>query len=100
MVPAKIVGIESFGSWFYDSCMTRGCNKKLTPKDGLMHCDKCKRRFHQGVLKYRVVVRAIDQTSDAPLLIWDRECEELIGMLATSLHALSPQVKEVLIIST
>nr|GMD66899.1 replication protein A 70 kDa DNA-binding subunit B-like [Ipomoea batatas] len=38
------------------------------------------------LVKYRVVVREMDSTCDAPLLIWDKECYDLVGVSASSLR--------------
>ncbi|XP_031106179.1 uncharacterized protein LOC116010813 [Ipomoea triloba] len=63
-----------------------GCNKKLKSDDkGLLFCEKCKRKWQKGVVRYKVVVRVADAHSDAPFLMWDRECSELLGMPAAEL---------------
>nr|GMD55720.1 putative transposase [Ipomoea batatas] len=87
-VPAIITGIETSGEWYYISCKSAGCNKKLKSDDkGLFFCEKCKRKWQKGVVRYKVVVRVADAHSDAPFLMWDRECSELLGMPAAELIA-------------
>nr|GMD21406.1 putative transposase [Ipomoea batatas] len=87
-VPAIITGIETSGEWYYVSCKSAGCNKKLKSDDkGLFFCEKCKRKWQKGVVRYKVVVRVADAHSDAPFLMWDRECSELLGMPAVELIA-------------
>nr|GLL17677.1 uncharacterized protein LOC109185076 [Ipomoea trifida] len=36
-------------------------------------------RVHMGK-RYKVIVRVADESGDAPILIWDRECAELVGV--------------------
>nr|GMD89781.1 replication factor A protein 1-like [Ipomoea batatas] len=87
-VPAQIVGIEGSrkGDWYYTSCMSQGCNKKLTEGDqGLVICGKCKKKWDQGCVRYKVVVRVVDKRDDAPFLLWDRECADLVGVPASLL---------------
>nr|GMD97888.1 replication protein A 70 kDa DNA-binding subunit-like [Ipomoea batatas] len=87
-VPAIITGIETSGEWYYISCKSAGCNKKLKLDDkGLLFCEKCKHKWQKGVVRYKVVVRVADAHSDAPFLMWDRECSELLGMPAAELIA-------------
>nr|GMC71470.1 replication factor A protein 1-like [Ipomoea batatas] len=87
-VPAIITRIETSGEWYYVSCKSAGCNKKLKSDDkGLLFCEKCKRKWQKGVVWYKVVVRVADAHSDAPFLMWDRECSELLGMPAAELIA-------------
>nr|GLL35735.1 uncharacterized protein LOC109190185 [Ipomoea trifida] len=70
-----------------------GCNKKLElDSDGFLACEKCGRRYGEGILRYRVKVRVVDRDGNAPLLLWDRECEQLVGVPATVLHERHPTV--------
>nr|GME14630.1 replication factor A protein 1-like [Ipomoea batatas] len=87
-VPAQIVGIEGSrkGDWYYTSCMSQGCNKKLSEGDqGLLICGKCKKKWDQGCVRYKVTVRVVDKRDDAPFLLWDRECADLVGVPASLL---------------
>nr|GMC89374.1 putative transposase [Ipomoea batatas] len=86
-VPAKIVGLESGRHWYYTSCSAKGCFKKLDPNQGSLKCDKCFVSCPEITLRYRLIVRVVDKTSDAPLLLWDKECTELIGMSAFDLKS-------------
>lgn len=90
--PAKIVGLESGRHWYYTSCSTKGCFKKLDPNQGSLKCDKCFLSCPERTLRYRLIVRVVDKTSDAPLLLWDKECTELIGMFAFDLKSKYSQV--------
>nr|GMC91041.1 replication protein A 70 kDa DNA-binding subunit B-like [Ipomoea batatas] len=42
-----------------------------------MYCGGCKGSWHEGVVRYKVIVHVADDSGDAPMLIWDRECAEL-----------------------
>nr|GMC49110.1 replication protein A 70 kDa DNA-binding subunit-like [Ipomoea batatas] len=88
-VPAEIMGIEGSKKWLYISCMKAGCNKKLTEEEGFLQCSKCKRQYVEGTVRYKVLVRVLDKTGDAPFLLWDREVVELnrcSGIIAVCIH--------------
>nr|GMC97905.1 replication factor A protein 1-like [Ipomoea batatas] len=72
-VPTEIMGIEGSRKWFYISCMKAGCNKKLSDDEGFLKCSKCKGQFVEGTVRYKLLVRVVDRTGDAPFLLWDRE---------------------------
>ncbi|XP_019198913.1 PREDICTED: replication protein A 70 kDa DNA-binding subunit A-like [Ipomoea nil] len=94
-VVAKIVGIESGLDWCYNSCKTRGCNKKLSLNTkGFYDCYKCKRTWGEGILRYRIKVRVVDRDGNASFLLCDSECKELIGMSAIELRGKYPQDKQ------
>nr|GMD09255.1 replication factor A protein 1-like [Ipomoea batatas] len=88
LMKEEIVGIEGSrkGDWYYTSCMSQGCNKKLSEGDqGLLICGKCKKKWDQGCVRYKVTVRVVDKRDDAPFLLWDRECADLVGVPASLL---------------
>nr|GLL31379.1 uncharacterized protein LOC109157737 [Ipomoea trifida] len=88
LMKEEIVGIEGSrkGDWYYTSCMSQGCNKKLSVGDqGLLICGKCNKKWEQGCVRYKVVVRVVDKRDDAPFLLWDRECADLVGVPASLL---------------
>ncbi|XP_057792171.1 uncharacterized protein LOC131009002 [Salvia miltiorrhiza] len=60
----RIDHIESNGDWFYLAC--KRCSKKVV---------KVEQRF-------MIRVNVVDATSNATLLLWDRECVQLIGKRA------------------
>lgn len=70
-VARRIVDVESVVDWYYI--------RKVTEKGG-MYCGGCKSQWHEGVVRYKVIVRVADESGDAPILIWDRECAELVGV--------------------
>ncbi|XP_019200248.1 PREDICTED: uncharacterized protein LOC109193875, partial [Ipomoea nil] len=84
-VAGRIVGVESLCDWYYISCKTNSCKKKLSESGGMLYCAGCKNYWQEGVVRYRLIVRVADDTGDAPMLIWDRECAELVGMVAGDL---------------
>nr|GMC85430.1 replication protein A 70 kDa DNA-binding subunit B-like [Ipomoea batatas] len=67
------------------------CKRKLIEKGGMMVCGGCKSSWHEGVVRYKVIVRVADDTGDAPMLIWDRECSDLVGVSASDLLAKYPE---------
>lgn len=92
-MPARIMGLESGKKWYYASCEKKGCYKKLEAENnGLLKCDQCGLSGQEGSLRYRLVVRVRDKTSDAPFLLWDNECTQLIGMTAGTLKNKYPKV--------
>lgn len=84
-IAGKILGVESLEEWYYVSCKRIGCNKKLETQNGQLYCKKCNRNWREGSISYKVVLRVQDNTMDAPLLVWDRECTDLLGVSALSL---------------
>ncbi|XP_019190620.1 PREDICTED: replication protein A 70 kDa DNA-binding subunit D-like [Ipomoea nil] len=73
-IAATILGVESLDDWYYISCKGSSCSRKLVPLNGLMYYSKCDRSWKEGSIKYKVVVRVRDSSTDAPFLLWDREC--------------------------
>nr|GMC49102.1 replication protein A 70 kDa DNA-binding subunit B-like [Ipomoea batatas] len=39
----------------------------------------------EGNVRYKVIVRVLDKTSDAPFVLWDKDCFELLGITAYDL---------------
>nr|GLL39851.1 uncharacterized protein LOC109171655 [Ipomoea trifida] len=90
-VAGRIVDVESVVDWYYVSCKDNYCKRKLIEKGGMMVCGGCKSSWHEGVVRYKVIVRVADDTGDAPMLIWDRECSDLVGVSASDLLAKYPE---------
>ncbi|XP_031099674.1 uncharacterized protein LOC116003874 [Ipomoea triloba] len=65
-------------------------------KQGLYDYYKCNRTWAEGTLRYRIKVRVVDMNGNAPFLIWDRECRELIGMSTADLRDKYPQDNQLL----
>ncbi|XP_019184027.1 PREDICTED: uncharacterized protein LOC109178931 [Ipomoea nil] len=86
-VAARIVFIDD-PEWYYASCRTKGCNKKLKMKGKWLWCSTCDRNWGDGTtLRYRVKVRVVDLDGNAPFLLWDRECLDLLGVSADDLNS-------------
>ncbi|XP_019153467.1 PREDICTED: uncharacterized protein LOC109149929 [Ipomoea nil] len=83
-VAARIVFIDD-PEWYYASCRTKGCNKKLKLKGKWLWCSTCDRNWGDGTLRYKVKVRVVDLDWNAPFLLWDRECLDLLGISADDL---------------
>ncbi|XP_019196064.1 PREDICTED: uncharacterized protein LOC109189897 [Ipomoea nil] len=73
-VAGRIVDVESLSDWYYISCKSNSCRRKVAADGGMM-----------------VIIRVADQTGDAPMLLWDRECAELVGVSAGDLKAKYPE---------
>ncbi|XP_019172113.1 PREDICTED: uncharacterized protein LOC109167545 [Ipomoea nil] len=86
-VPAEIVAIDGSFGWMYISCMSPGCNRKLFNDGTDLECTSCDKKYKQGMARYRVRVIVLDKgLGDAPFLLWDRECSELVGIPAHILY--------------
>ncbi|XP_019176272.1 PREDICTED: uncharacterized protein LOC109171655 [Ipomoea nil] len=90
-VAGQIVDVESLSDWYYISCKSNSCKRKVAADGGMMYCGGCKSSCHEGVVRYRVIIHVADQTGDAPMLIWDPECAELVGVSAGNLKAKYPE---------
>ncbi|XP_019186007.1 PREDICTED: uncharacterized protein LOC109180751 [Ipomoea nil] len=86
-VPGRIVSVESTTNWYYHSCRSEGCFRKLHLKSGALQCLKCGTTWQEGNLRYRMIVRVGDKTTDAPFLLWDKECCEIVGKTAFDLRS-------------
>nr|GMC84958.1 replication protein A 70 kDa DNA-binding subunit B-like [Ipomoea batatas] len=85
--------LNCFSTEFHDP--KKSYNSNLTP---LRCIDSASRlsganlsSWHEGVVRYKVIVRGADESGDAPMLIWDQECEELVGLSAGDLKAKYPK---------
>ncbi|XP_019178600.1 PREDICTED: uncharacterized protein LOC109173760 [Ipomoea nil] len=85
-VAARIVFIDD-PEWYYASCRTKGCNKKLKMKGKWLWCSTCDRNWGDGTLRYRVKVRVVDLDGNAHFLLWDRECLDLLGVTVDDLNS-------------
>lgn len=60
-----------------------------------MECPNCKCKWGDGLLKYRLIVRVVGVNGNAPFLLWDRECTELLGITALELYTRLDGVRDV-----
>nr|GME14025.1 putative transposase [Ipomoea batatas] len=84
-VLGTIVLIESGKKWFYNSCRKPGCFKSLIFTETYYYCETCKTNWAEGNVRYRVVIRVLDKTSDAPFLLWDKDCFDFLGITSYDL---------------
>ncbi|XP_047949387.1 replication protein A 70 kDa DNA-binding subunit D-like [Salvia hispanica] len=75
----KVESIEPhFGEWYYLACKT--CVKKVRILDDKkFRCDFCIKNFDVAVKRFRFVANIVDDSSNASILLWDREVVQLIG---------------------
>ncbi|XP_019179099.1 PREDICTED: uncharacterized protein LOC109174320 [Ipomoea nil] len=94
--PAEIVAIEGSFGWMYISCMSPGCNRKLFGQLVDLICTHCDKKYQEGMARYQVKVIVLDKgLRDAPFLLWDRECSELVGIPAHSLYTKYNKVPDI-----
>ncbi|XP_031104615.1 uncharacterized protein LOC116009435 [Ipomoea triloba] len=93
-VAARISGIVNPTDWFYSSCRKPGCNEKLEISEGVNKCFKCLKIWEDGILRYKITLRVVDMKGNASFLLWDRECLELIGIIAAELYERSNKTNE------
>ncbi|XP_019151976.1 PREDICTED: replication protein A 70 kDa DNA-binding subunit D-like [Ipomoea nil] len=92
-VAARIIFIDCDGEWYYPSCRTKSCYKKLEPQKEFLYCKDCDRTWGDGILRYRIKIRVVDIKGNAPFVMWDREYTELLGMSALELKQKNSQGK-------
>ncbi|CAH9104034.1 unnamed protein product [Cuscuta epithymum] len=81
-VYGEILAIDSYKDWYYISC--KGCSRKVTPEGDSFRCGVC--NTAEVVLRYKINVRVMDDTSHASFVFWDKECITLIGKTANILR--------------
>nr|GMD55949.1 DnaJ protein homolog [Ipomoea batatas] len=77
-VVGTIVDVESVIDWYYISCKSNCCKRKVTECGGMMYCGGGKASWHEKVVRYKVIVRVADDSGDAPMLLWDRSDLEVV----------------------
>ncbi|XP_031090851.1 uncharacterized protein LOC115995841 [Ipomoea triloba] len=107
-VPCIILELDcNFIDWYYLSCISGRCNKKVDLKGGMYVCGKCGTHCDTPKLRYKIKLRVYDAKGSAPkiklrvydakgsapFLLWDREALELLGgITAEELKAMQPKV--------
>ncbi|XP_057767225.1 replication protein A 70 kDa DNA-binding subunit B-like [Salvia miltiorrhiza] len=76
----KVDNVEAIHEWWYMGC-TR-CGKKVTQVDNKFYCDACKKYDGVANKRFMVKVNVVDASSDATMLLWDREYVKLLGKRA------------------
>nr|GMC89280.1 replication protein A 70 kDa DNA-binding subunit B-like [Ipomoea batatas] len=81
--PLRSISVVSYG---------HSANNSQSPMEGYYYvpetyyfCDTCKTNWAEGNVRYKVIVRVLDKTSDAPFVLWDKDCFELLGITAYDL---------------
>nr|GMD86838.1 replication factor A protein 1-like [Ipomoea batatas] len=93
-VPCIILELDcNFIDWYYLSCISGRCNKKVDLKGGMYVCGKCGTHCDTPKLRYKIKLRVYDARGSAPFLLWDREALDLLGgITAEELKAMQPKV--------
>ncbi|XP_047948898.1 uncharacterized protein LOC125194700 [Salvia hispanica] len=74
----RIENVEChYGQWSYMAC--KQCVKKAVKLENGFTCDKCDNSDGIVVPRFRFIVNVVDGSSNASLLLWDRECVQLLG---------------------
>ncbi|KAG6436730.1 hypothetical protein SASPL_101632 [Salvia splendens] len=78
----KIDSVEChYGEWYFLACKT--CVKKVREVDNKFNCSGCTKTHTYAVKRFKFVVNVVDHTSNASLLLWDREGTQLLGRNVT-----------------
>ncbi|KAG6402945.1 hypothetical protein SASPL_135160 [Salvia splendens] len=78
----KIESVEChYGEWYFLACKT--CVKKVREVDNKFNCSGCTKTHSYAVKRFKFVVNVVDHTSNASLLLWDREDSQLLGRSVT-----------------
>ncbi|KAG6424606.1 hypothetical protein SASPL_115024 [Salvia splendens] len=78
----KIDSVEChYGEWYFLACKT--CVKKVREVDNKFNCYGCTKTHTYAVKRFKFVVNVVDHTSNASLLLWDREGTQLLGRNVT-----------------
>ncbi|KAG6407492.1 hypothetical protein SASPL_130483 [Salvia splendens] len=78
----KIESVEChYGEWYFLACKT--CVKKVREVDNKFNCSGCTKTHTYAVKRFKFVVNVVDHTSNASLLLWDREGSQLLGRNVT-----------------
>nr|GMC93565.1 replication factor A protein 1-like [Ipomoea batatas] len=92
-VPCIILELDcNLIDWYYLSCISGRCNKKVDLKGGMYVCGKCGTHCDTPKLRYKIKLRVYDAKGSAPFLLWDREALDLLGgITAEELKAMQPK---------
>ncbi|KAH6800860.1 hypothetical protein C2S52_001324 [Perilla frutescens var. hirtella] len=81
----KIESVGLDGTWYYMSCLR--CTKKVSKVGDKFFCDKCNNSDATGSLRYKLIILIADEAGTQSLLLWNKECFELVGKTAMELKA-------------
>ncbi|XP_042067287.1 uncharacterized protein LOC121810593 [Salvia splendens] len=66
-----------YGQWSYMAC--KQCVKKVVKVKNGFNCEECDNSDGIAIPRFRFIVNVVDGSSNASLLLWDRECVQLLG---------------------
>ncbi|XP_057420810.1 replication protein A 70 kDa DNA-binding subunit C-like [Lotus japonicus] len=86
VIKATIKHIEDSDDWWYPACK---CNRSLIQRSKLYYCESCKHHLLTAIPRYRIKIRATDESDFVSLVIFDEEgslilnrtCSEFIDIL-------------------
>ncbi|KAH6772779.1 hypothetical protein C2S51_011183 [Perilla frutescens var. frutescens] len=79
----RIISIEAMGAWAYLSCDK--CGSKIYGVGDKFTCQKCNLDEVSGQLRFKLTVLVEDDTGHLNLLLWNKECLQLLGKTASEL---------------
>ncbi|KAH6807337.1 hypothetical protein C2S51_028445 [Perilla frutescens var. frutescens] len=79
----RIISIEAMGAWEYLSCDK--CGSKNYGVGDKFTCQKCNLDEVSGQLRFKLTVLVEDDTGHLNLLLWNKECLQLLGKTASEL---------------
>lgn len=62
------------------------CSRKASNIGDKILCDRCNLSDATAHLRYKLILSISDETGDLSLLLWNKECVELIGKTATEVR--------------
>ncbi|KAH6797578.1 hypothetical protein C2S52_022132 [Perilla frutescens var. hirtella] len=78
-----IISIEAMGAWAYLSCDT--CGSKVHGVENNFTCQKCNLDEVSRHLRFKFAVLVEDNTGHLNLLLWNKECLQLLGKTASEI---------------
>ncbi|KAH6766915.1 hypothetical protein C2S52_017898 [Perilla frutescens var. hirtella] len=82
-IVGKVVDVDLEDGWFYIAC--KKCYTRLDKQEHQFYCKKCNKYDASGNIRYKLTVHVVDETFSAALILWERECHQLIGKRVTDL---------------
>ncbi|KAL3618786.1 hypothetical protein CASFOL_037448 [Castilleja foliolosa] len=79
-VEACIVGIKTLSEYWYLAC--KKCTKKTYVQGSFKRCWHCREQIRTDTYRYKIEVTAVADNTTMTLLLWNRECEALVGFSA------------------
>ncbi|XP_047974667.1 uncharacterized protein LOC125216922 [Salvia hispanica] len=80
---ARVESVSCYGEWFYICCQK--CGKKVEKTCNEFHCIGCSKFDGSGIMRYMLKFEVFDGTSTAELVLWDKECVQILQKKASEL---------------